>query len=259
MGPLRTIWPLERAIAQSRVGWTSQPIMTVVLTYLVRGGAGPLPDLRRHALGESGLLSSIHIALSSSSTRRPRFTSRSNKALATAPFANVVRRRPKPECVHNTSGRDSQRLATTLNSLQASCVDQPVAQHHGCATQLQNHLVQHIAHARQHKRDGRGKQARFHTVGPVRPADEKSRCSDLRALLHDHDERATAIRVSPEPDKELDSLARYARRNKTKNKTVTRAASRRNKTENNTALDRRWGRRRSDCRAILKLMNKEPS
>jgi hypothetical protein len=258
MGLLRTIWPLERAIAQSRVGWTSQPITTVVLTSHVRGGVGPLPDLRRHALGESGLLSSLHIALSSSSTRSPRFTSRSNKALATALFANVVRRRPKPECAHSTSGRDSQRLPTTLNSLQASCVDRSVAQHHGCATQLQNHLVQHIARARRHKRAGRGRQARFQTVGPVRPTGEKSRWPDHRALLHDHDERATANRVSPEPDKEQDGLARYARRNKTKNKTVMRAASRRNKTENNTDLDRHWGKRRPNCRVTLELVNREP-
>ena len=64
MSLLRTIWPLERAIAQSRVGWTSQPFMMVVLTSLIRGGTGPLPDRRRHALGESGLQCSIQIALS---------------------------------------------------------------------------------------------------------------------------------------------------------------------------------------------------
>ena len=79
-----------------------------------------------------------------------------------------------------------------------------------------------------------------------------------RALLHDHDERATANRVSPEPDKEQDGLARYARRNKTKNKTVMCAASRRNKTENNKDLDRHWGRRRPYCRVTLKLMDREP-
>ena len=137
--------------------------------------------------------------------RSPRFTSRSNKALATAPFANVVRRRPKPECVHSTSGRDSQRLPTTLNSLQASCVDRSVAQHHGCATQLQNHLVQHIARARRHKRAGRGRQARFQTVGPVRPTGEKSRwpAIGLSSTTTTKEPRLTAFR-----------------QNQTKNKTI---------------------------------------
>jgi hypothetical protein len=108
MSLLRTIRPLERASARSRVGWTSQPFMMVVLTSLIRGGAGPLPDRRRHALGESGLLCLLHITLSSSNTRRPWFTSQSNKALATALFVSkVIRRRPKPECVFNTNGRDS--------------------------------------------------------------------------------------------------------------------------------------------------------
>ena len=189
--------------------------------------------------------------------RSPRFTSRSNKALATALFANVVRRRPKPECAHSTSGRDSQRLPTTLNSLQASCVDRSVAQHHGCATQLQNHLVQHIARARRHKRAGRGRQARFQTVGPVRPTGEKSRwpAIGLSSTTTTKEPRLTAFR-----------------QNQTKNKTVWRAtlegtrrrtrrlcaASRRNKTENNKDLDRHWGRRRPYCRVTLKLMDREP-
>jgi hypothetical protein len=56
MSPLRTIRPLEQAIARSRVGRTSQPFTTVVLTDLVRAGAGTWPDRRRHALGEQGLL-----------------------------------------------------------------------------------------------------------------------------------------------------------------------------------------------------------
>jgi hypothetical protein len=108
MSLLRTIWPLERAIAQSRVGWTSQPFMMVVLTAFIRGGAGPLPDRRRHALGESGSLCLLHIALSSSNKRHPRFTSQSKKALATAPFVTkVICRRPKPECVLYPNGRDS--------------------------------------------------------------------------------------------------------------------------------------------------------
>jgi hypothetical protein len=108
MSLLRMIRPLERAIAQSRVGWTSQPFMMVVLTSLIRGGAGPLPDRRRHALGESGLLCLLYMTLSSSNARRPWFTNRSNKALATAPFVpKVICRRPKPECVLNTNGRDS--------------------------------------------------------------------------------------------------------------------------------------------------------
>jgi hypothetical protein len=108
MSLLRTIRPLERAIAQSRVGWTSQPFMTVVLTSLIRGGTGPLPDRRRHALGESELLCLLHIARSSSNSRRSWFTGQSNKALATAPFApKVICRRPKPEFVLNTNGRDS--------------------------------------------------------------------------------------------------------------------------------------------------------
>jgi hypothetical protein len=103
----RTIRSLEQAIAQSRVGWTSQPFMAVVLTEF-SGGAGPLPDQQHHALGESGLLSLFYIARSSSKTRRPQFTSQSNKSLAKAPFAsNVICRRPKPECVLNTNGRDS--------------------------------------------------------------------------------------------------------------------------------------------------------
>ena len=108
MSLLRTIRTLERAIAQSRVGWTSQPFMMVVLTSLIRGGAGPLPDRRRHALGESRLLCLLHIALSLSNPRHSWFTSQSNKALATAPFGSkVICRRPKSECVLNTNGRDS--------------------------------------------------------------------------------------------------------------------------------------------------------
>jgi hypothetical protein len=108
MSLLRATRPLERAIAQSRVGWTSQPFMTVVLTSLIRSGAGPWPDRRRHALGESGLRCLLHITLSSSNTRRPRFTSQSNEALATAPFVSkAICRRPKPECVLNTNSRDS--------------------------------------------------------------------------------------------------------------------------------------------------------
>jgi hypothetical protein len=48
------------------------------------------------------------MALSSSNPRRSWFTGQSNKALATAPFAlKVICRRPKPECVLNTNGRDS--------------------------------------------------------------------------------------------------------------------------------------------------------
>jgi hypothetical protein len=108
MSLLRTIWPLERVIAQSRVGWTSQPVMMVVLTAVIRGGAGPLSDRRRHALGESRSLCLLHITLSLSNTRHPWFTSQSNKALATAPFVSeAICRRPKPECVLNTNGRDS--------------------------------------------------------------------------------------------------------------------------------------------------------
>jgi hypothetical protein len=95
MSLLRTIWPLERAIARSRVGWTSQPFRMVVLTSLVCGGAGPLPDRRRHALVETGFLCLPHISLSSY-TRQPWFTGQSNKALTTAPFAKVICRRPKP-------------------------------------------------------------------------------------------------------------------------------------------------------------------
>jgi hypothetical protein len=48
------------------------------------------------------------MALSSSNPRRSWFTSQSNKALATAPFVSKeIRRRPKPECVLSTNGRDS--------------------------------------------------------------------------------------------------------------------------------------------------------
>ena len=41
------------ALARSRVGRTSQAFTTVALTALVRADAGPWPDRRRHALGES--------------------------------------------------------------------------------------------------------------------------------------------------------------------------------------------------------------
>lgn len=41
------------ALARSRVGRTSQPFTMVALTVLVRAGAGPWPDRRCHALGES--------------------------------------------------------------------------------------------------------------------------------------------------------------------------------------------------------------
>jgi len=108
MSLLRTIRTLEGASAPSRVGWTSQPFTAAILTKLIRGGSGSVPDRRRHALGESGLLCSIHIALSSSNPRRSWFTSQSSKALATAPFASkVICRRPKPGSVLNTNGRDS--------------------------------------------------------------------------------------------------------------------------------------------------------
>jgi len=47
-GTSQCLW----ALAESRVGRTSQPITTVAVTSLVRAWAGPQPDRRRHALGE---------------------------------------------------------------------------------------------------------------------------------------------------------------------------------------------------------------
>jgi len=90
------------------MGWTSQPFTAAILTQLIRGGSGSVPDRRRHALRGSGLLCLIHVALFSSNPRRSWFTSQSNKALATAPFASkVISRRPKPGFAINTTGGDS--------------------------------------------------------------------------------------------------------------------------------------------------------
>ena len=76
------------------MGRTSQPFTTVAFTVLVRAGAGPWPDRRRHALGESD--GSLHIARSFEKTRCPRFLSPSNKALATVPFpSGMVGRSPE--------------------------------------------------------------------------------------------------------------------------------------------------------------------
>jgi hypothetical protein len=61
--------PLEQATIPSRVGRTSQPFTTAAFTVFVRAGAGPSPDRRRHALGESD--GSLHIVGSLEKTRRP--------------------------------------------------------------------------------------------------------------------------------------------------------------------------------------------
>jgi hypothetical protein len=119
------------------------------------------------------LLRLLHIALSSSNPRRSWLTSQSNKALAMVPSKSNDLPSPEAETVLNTMGRDSERLATTLDSLQASLVAKPVAQHHRGATQLQSHLVQHIARARRHKRFQRGRQTGSETVGSIRPASRR--------------------------------------------------------------------------------------
>ena len=172
MSLLRTIRPLEQAIAQSRVGRTYQSFTTVVLTWLVRAGAGPWPDRRRHALGEPEVLCLLHIALSMSKTRRSWFTSQSNKALVTVPFASkVVCRRPKPEFRAQHERPGFLRLATTLNNLWDSLVEEPMAQLHGCATQFRIYSVQHNARARGHKR---GEEGSF--LSTPRPRSTTIRC-----------------------------------------------------------------------------------
>src|SRR5438046_3165676 len=89
MSLLRTIRPLEQATIRSRVGRTSQPFTTVDFTGLVRAGAGPSPDRRRHAPGQSDC--SLHIARCFEKTRCPWLLSPSNQALATTPFPSVTR------------------------------------------------------------------------------------------------------------------------------------------------------------------------
>jgi hypothetical protein len=64
MSLLQTIRTLEGASAPSRAGWAFQPFTAAVLTWLIPGGSGSVPDRRRHLLGESGLLCLNHIALS---------------------------------------------------------------------------------------------------------------------------------------------------------------------------------------------------
>jgi hypothetical protein len=149
---LRTIRPLERASAQSRVGWTSQPLMMVVLTSLIRGGAGPLPDRRRHALGESGLLCLLHITLSSSTT-----PGRGSPANRTRPWprrrlSEVICRRPKAKVCdrHKLSGfLTACDHAEQRPGLACSRASGPTSRERNTTP---SHSVQHIARTRGHKR-----------------------------------------------------------------------------------------------------------
>jgi hypothetical protein len=97
----------------------------------------------------------------------------------------------------------------TLNSLGASLVDKPVAQHHGSATQLQSHLVQHIARARPHKQAERGnRRASKHLAQFGQP---KMTADGLTTggSLDDRNEREPQLkRVSAERDKEQNGRAR---------------------------------------------------
>ncbi len=104
-----------------------------------------------------------------------------------------------------------------------------------CATQLQGHLIQHIACARGHKRAERGGQRSFEPVGSVWPTEDEREWPHHRVSLHDRKERET----------HRESAFRW---NETKNKTVLRTASRRNETKNKTVLrtssENRHGKRR---------------
>lgn len=108
-----------------------------------------------------------------------------------------------------------------------------------CATQLQSHLIQHMACARGHKWAERGGQRRFEPVGSVRPTEDERKWPNHRGSLHDR------------KDREIHRESAF-RWNETKKKTALRTASRRNETKNKTVLrtssENRHGKR---CRRWL--------
>jgi hypothetical protein len=79
--------------------------------------------------------------------------------------------------------------------------------------QLQGHLIQHIACAREHKRAERGGQRSFEPVGSVRPTEDEREWPNHRGSLHDRKERdPSQKRVSKERHKEQDGLAHRFRK-----------------------------------------------
>jgi len=94
----------------------------------------------------------------------------------------------------------------------------PVAQHHGSPTQLQSHLVQHIARARRHKRpseENRRASKHFAQFGQPKMKDDGL---TVGGSLHDRNGRAPQLkRVSTERDNKQNGRARSSRKNKTKN------------------------------------------
>jgi hypothetical protein len=110
----------------------------------------------------------------------------------------LICRRPKPERVLNTNGRDSKRHVITLNRFRASLVDKPVAQHHGSATQIQSYSVQHIACVRGHKRAERGSRRSNETIGSDWPPE------------HERQRRRSGAHSMPEAKGRSIARARFA-------------------------------------------------
>ncbi len=77
-----------------------------------------------------------------------------------------------------------------------------------CATQLDGHLIQHVACARVRKRAERGGQRSFEPVGSVRPTEHERERPNHRGSLHDRKEKdPSRKRVSMERHREQDGLA----------------------------------------------------